>query len=44
MKAAQGPREARPDDGLREAIHSLTRGKLDRVVASLLAMTAVYAI
>jgi hypothetical protein len=35
-----GPREARPDDRLREAIHLSTRGDMDCFVASLLALTS----
>jgi len=36
-----GPRKARPDDRLREAIHLTRERRMDCFVASLLAMTAM---
>ena len=39
---ANGSRECAPDDRLREAIHLAARGNMDCLVASLLAMTALF--
>ena len=39
---ASGSRERAPDDRLREAIHSATRGDVDCFVAPLLAMTKMH--